>query len=321
MPIPVKGDPDYVDYVIRTARTAQVRQGVLNEPRMLFDEITVNRDRNTISYGSPGVFVNGEPWPLRITHVVGALRLTDAAGTANGSDLMASQLGIRLLFHDQYFQSSQFVALSTWGNKATATANPTDEGTAHWDFVANGQPFTLSARDSLVVSVQLQTAPGQGLSVPVNVTFMGIGAITRRPYMLSGSRDLDGLAPFDLSTVDFRNDGLEPIVITDMQVQVAGEDVDEPQGILKNLRINIKQVGNGTNTWWFAGPTTPVNQQRVQADLLGLTTGRAVVCQLPGDGFIWEPGEGMTLQAQARIGGLQVDPVLCIGLAGYIMVV
>jgi len=321
MPIPVKGDPDYVDYVIRTARTALVRQGVINEPRMLFDEVTVPGDMNVIGYGSPGTFVNGEPWPLRITHVVGAMRYLNADGSVLNSDLLAQYIGLRLLFHDQYFQSSQFVALSTWGNKATANANPTDQSTAGWDFVANGQPFVLSARDSLVVSLQLQVAPGQGAAIPVTVTFMGIGMLTRRPYLLSGTRDFTSTAPFDLSTVDFRNDGLEPIAITNMQVQVAGEDVEEnPQGILANLRMNVKQVGNGTNTWWFAGPTAPVNQQRVQANMVGLTTGRAIICELPGDGFIWEPGEGMTLQAQTRV-TLGFDPVLCVGLAGYIMVV
>jgi hypothetical protein len=322
MPIPSKGAPDYVDHVLRTARDGLIRQGVINEPRMLFDEITVPRSTDMIGPGSPGTFINGEPWPLRITHVLAAMRHVDKDGVTPGIDLLTSLVGMRLMFHDQFFMNAQFVACSTWGNKATATPNPTDEGTAHWDFVANAQPFVLSARDTLIVSVALQVAPAAGQSIPVTVTFMGIGSLSRRPYMLQGTRDVTSLAPIDLSTVDFRNDGLEPIVITDMQVQVAGETRTAgitPQGVLSNLRLNIKQVGNGTNTWWFAGPTAPINQQRAQASLVGVTTGRAVVCQLPGDGFIWEPGEGMTIEVQPRT-TLQIDPVLCVGLTGYIMV-
>jgi hypothetical protein len=320
MPIPEKGSADYVDYVIRIAKGALVRQGVINEPRILFDEVPVPVTPGLIGPGSPGTFVNGEPWPLRLTHVVAAIRRLAADGLSEGNELLTSLIGMRLLFHDQYFQNSQFVAVSSWGNKATANANPADEGTAHWDFVSNGQPFVLSARDTLIVSLQLQQAPPGQESIPVTVTFLGIGTISRRPYILQGSRDMVGLAPMDLSTVDFRNDGLEPIAITDMQVQAAGTSEDAPQGFVNNVRINVKQVGNGTNTWWFAGPTAPLNQQRAQANLLGLTTGRAVVCQLPGDGFVWEPGEGMTLEVGSRV-PLQVQQTLCVGLAGYVMVV
>lgn len=320
MPIPAKGDADYTDYVIRTAKTALVRAGVINEPRMLFDEVPVPSLTTLIGPGSPGTFVNGEPWPLRITHVMAAVRHVAVDGTTLSSELLASQIGMRLIFHDQFFQSRQFVSVGSWGNKATATPNPADEGTAHWDFVANGQPFTLSARDTLIVRVALQVA-GQA-AIPVTVTFLGIGAASRRPYILQGQANLADLSPTDLSTVDFRNDGLEPIIITDMQVQVAGQSAAAPAGILANLRINVKQVGNGTNTWWFAGPTAPVNQSLAQASLVGLTTGRAVACQLPGDGFIWEPGEGMTFEVQPRVdfSGLASPAVLCVGLAGYIMV-
>lgn len=321
MPIPAKGDADYTDYVIRTAKTALLRGGVINEPRMLFDEVHLPTLTTQIGPGSPGVFVNGEPWPLRITHVMAAVRYLAQDGSTLSSELLASQIGMRLIFHDQFFQSRQFVAVSSWGNKATATPNPVDEGTAHWDFVQNGQPFTLSARDTLIVRVQLQVAPQT--AIPVTVTFLGIGSISRRPYLLQGQRDLTDLTPIDLSTVDFRNDGLEPIIITDMQVQVAGETAAAPQGVLANLRINVKQVGNGTNSWWFAGPTAPVNQQLAQASLCGVSTGRAVACQLPGDGFIWEPGEGMTFEVQPRVDFSQLTspPVLCVGLNGYIMVV
>lgn len=322
MPIPVKGDPDYTDYVIRTAKTALLRKGVINEPRTMFDEIPVPTSTGIIGPGSPGTFINGEPWPIRLTHIVASTRYLAADGINLGNDLTANLIGMRLLFHDQYFMNPQFVAIPTWGNKATANANPSDEGTSHWDFVANGQPFVLSARDTLVVSCQLQVAPEEGTSVPVTVTFLGIGLISRRPYLLQGSRDISSLAPVDLSTVDFRNDGLEPIAITDMQVTVGGTSLEAPQGQVANLRFNVKQVGNGTNTWWFAGPTAPVNQQRMQANLAGLTTGRAVVCQLPGDGFIWEPGEGMTVEVGARTNFGEIpQQTLCVALAGYVMVV
>lgn len=321
MPIPQKGDPDYVEYVLRTAQGGLIRQGVINEPRMLFDELTLPSGANgsaEIVNGNPGVFVNGEQFPLRITHMTATVRHP-------APEVLLQTIGIRLNYHDQWYMNPRFLPVPVFGNKSTAAPEPASSATAHWDFVANGQPFVMSARDTLVVRVQLQVVPAStGAKLTANVTFEGIGTMSRRPYILNGQIDLDDLAAIDIPTANFRNDGVEPIAITDMTVNLSGPDLSSPQGFVSNLRFNVTQVGNGTGVRWFSGPVAPVNIQLAQATLAGVTTGRALVHQFPGDGFIWEPGEGLTLQAQPRVNNLLDggNPVvLCLGLCGYIMVV
>ncbi len=106
-----------------------------------------------------------------------------------------------------------------------------------------------------------------------------------------------------------------------MAVHVAAElGTANPEGNINRVRINIRQVGNGTNAQWFSGPQVPVPIDLMQATLMGPTTGRAVVHEFPGDGLLWEPAEGITV-ATRNIGGDQnFDSVLVLALLGYIMV-
>jgi hypothetical protein len=146
--------------------------------------------------------------------------------------------------------------------------------------------------------------------------------LSKRPYLFSGRRELDSLLTTSLPTTDFRNDGSEPVIITDMTVHVAAElGTVNPEGNIGRLRFNVRQVGNGTNAQWFSGPQVPVAVNRMQATLAGPTTGRAVVHEFPGDGLLWEPGEGITYFA-GNVGGVVqgFNSVLCLGLLGYIMV-
>ena len=60
----------------------------------------------------------------------------------------------------------------------------------------------------------------------------------------------------------------------------------------------------------------------IPAQLLGVLSGRAVVHKLPGDGLIWEPGEGIAVEAQGLVGGGEVlnQSFLNIAALGYITV-
>lgn len=315
--IPQKGDRDYTDYVVRLGAD-HIRQGVINEPRIYWDEIAQNPASNTIlTEGTPGVLVNGEQFPIRLTHLMAGVRFI--AQDASVDDTAGIQrIGLRMVYHDQFYMNPQLLPLPVWANKQIAMPTPQGFGNSHWDFVANGQPFVLSARDTLTVTVQLQLAPQPDTTIPVNVIFTGIGALSRRPYLLNGSVDLADVNETDLSTVDFRNDGSEPIVITDMVANIGGQSDAAPAGDIGRLRFNVRQIGNGTGARWFSGPAVPVAIPNMPAVLAGVTSGRGVVHQFPGDGLIWEPGEGITIQTQSTIVGNQ--SVLVLGLAGYIMV-
>jgi hypothetical protein len=210
--------------------------------------------------------------------------------------------------------------LTLWGNKPVAAPEAFSAGNAHWDFVANGQPFVLAVRDTMVVRVELQDTAPPASAVPVYVAFHGVGALSKRPYIFTGSVLLADTSAVDISNPDFRNDGSEPVVITDLTVSVGGEvDNADPTGAIGRIRIGVRQVGNGTQANWFSGPQNLVPPApRPQATLLGLTTGRAVVHQFPGDGLFWEPGEGITAEVRALVDDLEA--VLCLAFAGYITV-
>ena len=321
--IPNKGDRDYVDYVIRVSQSGVLRQGVINEPRAYFDEIIVNPDPAVETEGNAGVFYNGEEFPVRLTHVLFATRyLNNAEPPVLADPLILQQIGVRFLFHQQYYMNQNFLPAPVWGNKVVAQSFQVDSSVSSWDFVANGQPFVLSARDTLQVTVQLNDAANPPAGVPVTVAFTGFGMLSKRPYFLQGRLVLTDLAPHIIVTTDYRNDGTEPIVITDMMVNVAAEDgAQDPRGNIDRVSLQVKQVGNGTQADWFRGPTNPLIS-RMQATLCGVTTGRAVAHQFPGDGVILEPGEGFTVVTQ-NLGLAQDfdDTVLVLSANGYVMVV
>ncbi|MHC4717521.1 MAG: hypothetical protein ACYS5V_11160, partial [Planctomycetota bacterium] len=330
---PQKGDPDYVDYVVQLAKGGIIRKGIINEPRVIFDEFTI--DPNGVpTEGSPGVFINGEQFPIRLTHMLMSttyLNDPEQGDPVPDNPLNIQRIGLRMVFHDQFYMNRAFLPVPVWGNKVVAASDTVSFATSAWDFVQNGQPFVLSARDTIEVDVQLNDFADPDQAVPVNVVFSGIGALSKRPYLLNAEVQLTDLSVETMQPSDFRNDGSEPIVITDMTVNVGAEfGAADPQGDIRRVRLNVRQVGNGTNATWFVGPTNPLAVDRMQADLCGLTTGRAVVHELPGDGFLWEPGEGLTVAGQ-RIVEQQVGPApppppapafvsrLTVALAGYIM--
>lgn len=320
--VPVPGDPDYADYVIQLAQNGVLRDGILNEPRIFWDEIEQNGD-NTTKFGNPGIFNNGEQFPIRLTRVIMTTRFfNDLEIPTVDTEINVQRIGLRLKFHDQYYMNPAFVPVPAWGNVVTATPPTFNQSTATWDLVANGQPFVLSARDTLTVRVQLENAPAPGQSVPVDMVITGIGMLSKRPYFLNGRRNLTDVNPINLSTVDFRNDGSEPIAITTVSISCGPESAAvDPQGNLRRLRFNVQQVGNGTGAQWFVGPQIPVAIPNMPAPLLGVTSGRAVVHQFPGDGLIWEPGEGISVETQGVLPLQTFASVLVIALAGYIMVV
>jgi hypothetical protein len=124
-----------------------------------------------------------------------------------------------------------------------------------------------------------------------------------------------------MPTGDYRNDGAEPVLLTDMVVNTGGivGDADQSVGNIRNVRVQITQVGNGTGANWMIGPTGASAPQAVCAANLGLFSGRCIVHEFPGEGLLWEPGEGIDVSVQG-LDGFDDPAFLSIALAGYISI-
>lgn len=319
-PIPEQGTQEYIDYVVNLAKGPVMRDGIINEPRVFFDLVDMPADQEIETAGNPEALVNGEDFPIRITHMTACVRFLNSEDPPVVDDQFNIQtIGMRLQFHDQFYMNPAFLAVPVWGNKVVASSDTVSFGTSSWDFVSNGQPFVLSARDTLQVRVQLNNTNDPQAPIPVTVTFTGFGMLSKRPYLMSSTVQLAALGVVIMPVTDFRNDGSEPIVITDMTVNVASElGATDPTGRIGRVSLNVNQVGNGTNALWFKGP---VGIPNMQATLLGVTSGRAVCHRFPGDGLIWEPGEGIQVAARPTSINGGFDSNLLVGFAGYIMIV
>lgn len=307
-----------IDYLVALA-SENVRQGIIEEPRAYFDTFTLLADQ-VETPGAPDVFINGEQFPVVISQLSAYMRPNFLAQPPNLTldERFIQRMGLRLTFHDQYYMSRNFVPMPLWLNKVVSAGDLVSQGTSAWTFE---RPFVLSARDSLRVVVALESTPSANNTRRVTVSFTGTGMLSKRPYFLSQSVDLGGTIPVILPTQGFRNDGAEPIAITDMATHCGGEDkAPSGAGDSRQLRFNVRQIGNGTQADWFEGPTVPLPLNQMPAPLAGFTSGRALIHRFPGKGLLWEPGEGITMDAVAldpSVVGLELG----VALSGYISVV
>lgn len=288
--------------------------GVIEEPRNFYDIITLPATVNTIAEGTPGIFFNGEQFPIRLTHMSMAIR-PNFAGSVGLDERFIQRVGVRLTFHDSFYMTRDFVPAPLWLNKVVAAADLVTQGSASLVF---DRPNILSARDSLRIEMNLEQAPASPRRCAVG--FTGVGAVSKRPYFLGGFADIANTNIVVLDPDGFRNDGAEPILLTDMCVNCGGErDAITAQGDIRQLSVNVRQIGNGTQADWFKGPQVPVPVARCPAVLLGYDTGRAIVHQFPGDGLIWEPGDGITVDMRALDASVASFPI-GISLYGYISI-
>lgn len=312
-----------------------VCDGMLYEPRMkaqLFDF----SDSSTVQplASDDATFLNNEQYPVRITHIVAAIR--DGGGkvvdTAQNDARLIQRVGLRIRAHDTYYMNDQFVQLPLWHNRPTASPDVTNRAQSSWrfSFGPKGQGVFMGGRDNFEVRVALEYAVTESeQAVGVWVTFHGVGAISRRPKQLTGFRSFvaaDGTSSRALAPEAFKNDGTEPLEILEMTVHVQAPDGSagtDPVGNIRRAKVFVRQNGNGTNQRWASAPASSGSlADVVPASLWGLTTGRSVVHQLPdGDdgypGWLWYPDEGLTLEVLPNTGTLTQ---VYIGLAGHIVV-
>jgi len=316
-------DPNTNELVTFLAQR-NVMDGILYEPRLytqLFDFTDPDQVRPLAS--DDAVFRNGEQYPVRITHLVAAIRDTGVVQTRDPR--FVQRFGVRLRAHDTYYMNDEFCLLPLFHNTVTSAAEVVSRSVSSWTFA---HPTYMGARDGFEVKLALEYGVSAQFeeSIRVWVTFHGVGAISRRPKQLTGYKDFvpaDGTAIRAIPIEFYRNDGTEPLEVTGITVHVQAADGlvgADPSGNIRRVKLSVRQSGNGTNQRWTATPTSEPGNL-VPASLWGLTTGRCVVHELPENdnypGWLWYPNEGLTVEVMPNP---NVDRAVYVGLVGHICV-
>lgn len=288
-----------------------VCNGLMYEPRILFDQFDFD-GTNQIAFSHPDVFVNTERWPLHITHMLSSMLYHD-----DQDERLIQRYGLRFVGHDTYYinpGAPDYPLIPLYHNVVSAASDIVTMSQSTWDFM---YPVEMGRRDVFQVEVQLIVASVTPSRIAV--TFHGLGMLSRQPKLLSGYIDLTDTSPGVIDTDFYRNDGLEPLFITKVTANIqppAGQS--DPTGNIRNVRLRIKQNGNGTQQWWSRGPIITSPNDRAPEPLWGVTTGRAVVHKIPGGGWRWASGEGVNAQVQAF--NTQLAESVLVGLIGYVEV-
>lgn len=309
------------DWLVKAAKQIQL-DGVLYEPRVYFDTFTISSDQNAsqIVAGSPNnIFVNGEQFPVSLQYMTASLL---PLAEVSPDPRLLQRIGLRVRYHDQYYMARTHAPLALWENTPNAAPDFVSPSTATWDFE---QPFVLSARDSLQITVQSLLPLVEGITATVSVSLHGIGLLSERPYFFSGKTTLTDTTSTNLPTTFFRNDGSEPVVIGGMVLNVFipsgfGVGIAFPASA---ITVQCRQIGNGTNADWVQGPS-PIFSSQVPAVLLGAKTGFNMTHRIPGNGWQWRPGEGVEIDVNnLGLPGDGQEPLsyrVGVALLGYIAV-
>jgi hypothetical protein len=261
------------------------------------------------------VFRNNEDFPVQIKYLIFGTDFIEKQQNNIVDERYLARVGLRIRQHDHYYMSRQFVSMPLWSNVVSSAPISISNAGVTWRFT---HPCVLSARDTLRVRVSLASTPTTPRTV--RVAFHGTGRLTSRPYFFESEIALSDTVQTTMDTSPFRNDGAEPIDLFMMVANVSAEaEANDPTGDSRAATIQINQIGNGTNADWFKGPVFPVAIPRPSFELLGSTLGRAIVHQLPGSGWIWEPGEGCEIDL-SRLGTLPYDMPVSISMLGHISV-
>ncbi len=321
MDTPNPRDPRYIDWLVELAKK-NLQGGIIEEPRLFYDFAEIPATAPFTAQFTNNVFRNGEQFPVRITHMIATIAPTFGGSPAGEftDERLIQHVALRMRWHDTAYMSSFFVPLPLWANKVLAGAEATQQGTTSWVF---DRPLILSARDSF--RVQAQLAADADTDRNVMMGFSGVGLLSGRPYFFGSSpRTLEDENLTQIPSRGYINDGAEPVAVTDMVTQVTGVLTDaNPSGDARRAGWGLRQIGNGTQSDMFVGPAVAppaaFGSDLCPGSLLGISTGRSIVHRFPGDGVIWEPGEGIQAEIAPVTG---VDDVqgatVYLAFAGYI---
>ncbi len=130
----------------------RIEKGVLYEPRQYFDVIRVTGNDNLEVPSHPGVFMNGEQSPVRLTHMVAQIGLTyvDDEPPALAAEEFLQFVGLRMMWNGQFYMNQRYLPVPIWGNEVVSTADYINRATGCWKH----EPFVLASRDTMVVRLQ-----------------------------------------------------------------------------------------------------------------------------------------------------------------------
>lgn len=314
---------EYESYLIKLA-TETIDKGVIEEPRLYYETLAIIASADagqTPVFADASTYVNGEDFPVRITHMV----LSTAVDGQDDEETPVvltppedtiQRVGLQLRFHDQFYMNDTYVPIPCWGTQVNASSDTINPGTAS---LKPWRPLVLSVRDTLVVNLRLRQYVSSLGGVPVTVTVTGVGLLSKRPYLMSGGQVLTNTSQLNIPPENFKNDGAEPILITDLTINVAaGIDDTTAIGDARNVEVGVRQVGNGTNAEWVV--SSPSQPPLCLASCWGTYSGRALVHQFPGNGLVWEPGEGILVSASALPYIPDLVTTVGVALVGYIAI-
>lgn len=296
--------------------------GVFTEPRVYFGNLRFLTNGPIVVVSDRGAFRNNERFPVRITHALISRNAPSQGATESTSGIIANY-ALHLILNNNDYQVRRAIPIPCWQN-VPSTPPEGAESSGTWWFP---QPFILCARDTMRVEAQLVTATSQGTARQYDVTFDGVGTMSQRPYRLASVIKLSTTGVEIMNPDDFRNDGVEPISIYAMSHSISSEDFTATAAAsLNEVRIQIQQIGNGTNAPWIQGPVDPF-YTRCPANLVCPTTiADTVVHEFPttdegAPGVLLEPGEGFSVGIRKLYPTNEPnkDETLLVSLCGYII--
>jgi len=306
------------DWLVKTSKDL-LPDGVLYEPRVYSNVFRMESDNPFLAVQGflRDAFVNGEQFPVTIKYLTASVVPAEDQALNNYLPTRIQSVAMRIRYHDQWYMAQEPASLPVWSNQPVALPDLVGASVSNWKF---DMPVVLSARDSLQIRVSKQY-PSTPSQFTVAVSAHGVGFLSGRPYFFYDDISLDNLQPQNLITAAFANYSSEPIVLEGLVFQ-ARPDPNTPNAIadIANLCVEIKQIGNGTNADWLRGPPSYAGG-RVSAVLLGTQAGRAIVHRLPGNGWLWRPGEGIEVECRHLVPEVpQVVYEVAIAAIGYIAV-
>lgn len=304
-------------------------KGVRIEPRVWWDQFEFSADllnpTSRLVASHDTAYRNGEPFPIRITHVLACMRVqiegpdSPPQAPPQGDPRLLHWYGMRFNGHSTYYQDRFFLPIPAWANVNTVGNQQSTFDTTSWRF-DYGIPF--ANRDVLEVETRLETTPSSARIVSVG--FDGVGRASKQPYKFGASTTLSDTGKATCNADTLRNTSAEIIDITGMDFYCSGPvDDADPTGDSRELRVQVKQTGSGTQRTWFRSPrTNDVPNTLMPSPLAGIRSGQAMVHKLPGDGWLFQQGQGVNLELEKIVGTPDRTLVerVFVALAGYVII-